>query len=90
MELRISGGGTIFTQFVLNGEWIRFLHLDISGSWLFKTRIVFCVAVAVIKRTFPDNPLISPEEMHISGRKARLDPLAIPQLATVKKNNIRT
>ena len=82
LELRVSGGGTRRTTFCLRGGLRRFFHLAISGNWLCNTRIVFGVAVAVIIKREPSNPLSSPVDNSIAGLKACLDPLVKPQLAT--------
>ena len=83
----ISTGGTRMVTFFLIGGFRIIVHLEISGSWSFRIRIVFFVAVAVIIKTFPFKLLSSPVDNAIAGRKADLDfeSFLSPQLATAKE-----
>jgi hypothetical protein len=81
-EERRSGGGTMSLTFILRGGLSRFLHLEISGNWFCRIRMVLGVAVAVIRRKDPPEPLNSPDDKAIAGLNARFDPLSRPQLAT--------
>ena len=65
----ISGGGTRRVTFFLSGGERRFVHLTISGNWLCKTLMVLGVAVAVIIKVDPFNPLSSPLAKDIAGLK---------------------
>ena len=75
--------------FFLIGGLRTIVHLEISGSWSCRTRIVFLVAVAVIINIFPSKLLSSPVDSAIAGRKADLESLLSPQLATAKFKFIR-
>ena len=83
----ISTGGTRMVTLFLMGGFRIIVHLDISGSWSFRIRIVFFVAVAVIIKIFPFRLLSSPVDNAIAGRKADLDleSLLSPQLATANE-----
>ena len=68
--------------FFLFGGFNIIVHLEISGSWSFSTRIVFLVAVAVIINIFPSKLLSSPDDRAIAGRKADFESFLSPQLTT--------
>ena len=80
----ISTGGTRMVTFFLAGGRRMSSHFEISGNWSVNTLIVFLVAVAVIRRSFPPRQLSSPVERAIAGLNARLDPFCRPQFTTAK------
>ena len=80
----MSGGGIRTVTFLLTGKLRMSFHLETSGNWFCNTLMVFFVAVAVIKSSFPERPVSSPVISAISGLKAFLEPFFNPQSATAK------
>ena len=80
-----STGGMSRVTFFLIGGFKTIDHLETSGSWSFRTRIVFLVAVAVIINILPFRLLSSPVDNAMAGRKADLDVVFSPQLTTVNQ-----
>ena len=70
--------------FFLTGRFKTVFHLDISGNWSFRILIVFWVAVAVRRTSFPSRLASSPVESSIAGRNAALQFLSRPQFTTIK------
>ena len=81
----VSTGGTRMVTFFLIGGFKTIDHLETSGNWSFRIRIVFLVAVAVIINILPLRLLSSPVDNDMAGRKADLEFVFSPQLTTEKQ-----